>query len=77
MIAIGIVAVVGFTLLLTWWGLERAYYRWIRPDCGLSEEEMDGGKPEIVCAWCNPNDHRPSVSHGICEKHKAEMEAGL
>ena len=32
---------------------------------------------ETICAWCFPNDHRPGVSHGICEKHRREQEAEL
>jgi hypothetical protein len=29
--------------------------------------------PEMVCAWCHPNDHRPGITHGICEKHAEEF----
>ena len=34
-------------------------------------------QPEVVCAWCFPGDTRPGISHGICPRHKAEMEAQL
>lgn len=29
--------------------------------------------PEMTCAWCHPNDHRPGITHGICAKHAQEV----
>ena len=41
---------------------------------------IDGVPPpepqlEVVCAWCFPGNTRPGISHGICPKCRAEMEA--
>lgn len=47
-------------------------------DDGQRREEMDRSmittEPLItVCAWCFPNDRRPNVTHGICERHRHEQ----
>jgi hypothetical protein len=33
--------------------------------------------PVTICAWCHPGENQPGVTHGICEKHKAEMLVNL
>ncbi len=47
-----------------------------RGRCGAMPPEPVAQPLEAVCAWCNPNDHRPNVSHGICERHRREMLDG-
>ncbi len=31
------------------------------------------GDLKTVCAWCEPGRDEPGITHGICERHAAEM----
>lgn len=42
---------------------------------GLMLRLDDPFEPKTVCAWCSLEQGGPLVSHGICDKHAAELLA--